>query len=47
MVQFVLMYLLTMIVEIEPGYAGVRESFGKLSRDSSDEVTQLQPIYLF
>ena len=37
------LYLLTMIVEIEPGYAGVRESFGKVSRDSSGEVTQLQP----
>ena len=42
-VQLIWLYCLTMIVEIEPGYAGVRESFGKVSRDSSGKVTQLEP----
>ena len=43
LVQFIWLYLMTMIVEIKPGYAGVRENFGKVSRDSSGEVAQLEP----
>ena len=31
------------MVEIKPGYAGIRESFGKVSRDPQGEVIQLQP----
>ncbi|MDD7987086.1 protease modulator HflK [Lentisphaera marina] len=42
-VQLLWLYLLTTMVEIKPGYAGIRESFGKVSRDASGEVVQLQP----
>ncbi|EDM28206.1 Band 7 protein [Lentisphaera araneosa HTCC2155] len=37
------LYLMTTMVEIKPGYAGVRENFGKISRDAGGEVVQLQP----